>query len=730
MPGGGGDQITPEQSDVFREELRKWYGYYIEKKDHKLYGNTAKYDGIPKLVDGYERQGEEFRQKVFAAMRANFGSPPFDPGPPESDGEETEEDEDGLSDAELQEFRVLIRRWYSYYDMWDKIDNIDKLIEQVAQNPGFRDKILESMESKYGKRPPEDWVAPKSKEDAEAQKEKKKKEEEEAAEKRKQEEAAAKQKAEEEARAARDQQEQEEREREERERAEREAKEQEERERQEQLERERSEQEEREEAERQRKAEQAAAAAAAAAAEAAAAEEERRRQEEAAAQAAAEAAAAAAAAAERELREQAAAQQQAAAELQRQATAVSASGAPSAQQAEPPLAPQRSRAPTVHLNAGPASRSMRAERDDGEARPREERSHRGDAARRSASRRRSRSRGHRHSSYQRSTPDRRWRRGERDAEWGDWGPRPRRDSRGAADEGEWGGRRSSRDAGRSEAVWDHSEEALCREMRLVQRQCEAQSQAVNKQLMALHADVLARVLGQQQRSSENIAAAVAALAERIRSQTPPRRPPRTLSSPATWPAPAAATPQPSSSKSTAEEPRRGRRSRARAAPASAAKATAVQRSLSPAVAAWLASLGLGHLSDVFAEHEVDSASLYLLREPDLEQMGIPVGPRKTLARSIRGAAARAAALFADRPASPERPGPGEFALAHGATAHVDAMAAGLVQTPWHRGRAPTWEQHVDPATGRVYYHCPETGESQWQHPAVSPPTHLHRRPSV
>ena len=45
---------------------------------------------------------------------------------------------------------------------------------------------------------------------------------------------------------------------------------------------------------------------------------------------------------------------------------------------------------------------------------------------------------------------------------------------------------------------------------------------------------------------------------------------------------------------------------------------------------WLEGLGLGKYDDVFVEHEIDLEVLPELTEPDLEKIGIPLGPRKKL----------------------------------------------------------------------------------------------------
>ncbi len=50
----------------------------------------------------------------------------------------------------------------------------------------------------------------------------------------------------------------------------------------------------------------------------------------------------------------------------------------------------------------------------------------------------------------------------------------------------------------------------------------------------------------------------------------------------------------------------------------------------PRLAEWLESIGLGHHTQLFADHDVDLATLLALSEDDLEQLGLPVGARKRL----------------------------------------------------------------------------------------------------
>ena len=61
---------------------------------------------------------------------------------------------------------------------------------------------------------------------------------------------------------------------------------------------------------------------------------------------------------------------------------------------------------------------------------------------------------------------------------------------------------------------------------------------------------------------------------------------------------------------------------------------------------WLEGLGLGKYADVLVEHEVDLDVLPELTEPDLEKIGMPLGPRKKLLKAM-------AALPADPKEHPE-----------------------------------------------------------------------------
>ena len=52
------------------------------------------------------------------------------------------------------------------------------------------------------------------------------------------------------------------------------------------------------------------------------------------------------------------------------------------------------------------------------------------------------------------------------------------------------------------------------------------------------------------------------------------------------------------------------------------------------VAAWLDRLGLGAYAETFAEQAIDGDTLAELSEPDLAQLGMPLGHRKRLLRAI------------------------------------------------------------------------------------------------
>ena len=51
-------------------------------------------------------------------------------------------------------------------------------------------------------------------------------------------------------------------------------------------------------------------------------------------------------------------------------------------------------------------------------------------------------------------------------------------------------------------------------------------------------------------------------------------------------------------------------------------------------AAWLQKLGLERYSQLFSDSEVDFASVRLLTDQDLREIGVPLGPRKRLRQAI------------------------------------------------------------------------------------------------
>lgn len=76
------------------------------------------------------------------------------------------------------------------------------------------------------------------------------------------------------------------------------------------------------------------------------------------------------------------------------------------------------------------------------------------------------------------------------------------------------------------------------------------------------------------------------------------------------------------------------------------------------ISSWLGTLGLERYASVFADHEVDLEALCLLEERDLQQMGLPLGPRKKLLRAIAelpGVQTRTSAVPATVPAAAVKP---------------------------------------------------------------------------
>ncbi len=49
---------------------------------------------------------------------------------------------------------------------------------------------------------------------------------------------------------------------------------------------------------------------------------------------------------------------------------------------------------------------------------------------------------------------------------------------------------------------------------------------------------------------------------------------------------------------------------------------------------WLGELGLGKYVEIFAENEIGFGALPHLREDDLRELGLPMGPRKMLLAAI------------------------------------------------------------------------------------------------
>jgi class 3 adenylate cyclase/predicted ATPase len=56
--------------------------------------------------------------------------------------------------------------------------------------------------------------------------------------------------------------------------------------------------------------------------------------------------------------------------------------------------------------------------------------------------------------------------------------------------------------------------------------------------------------------------------------------------------------------------------------------------MSTDLASWLQTLGLERYGDLFATHEVDLDALRLLSEHDLQELGLPLGPRRKITRAI------------------------------------------------------------------------------------------------
>ena len=67
----------------------------------------------------------------------------------------------------------------------------------------------------------------------------------------------------------------------------------------------------------------------------------------------------------------------------------------------------------------------------------------------------------------------------------------------------------------------------------------------------------------------------------------------------------------------------------------------------PEVASWLARLGLDKYIEAFTANEVDFDALRHLREDDLKELGLPIGPRRKILAAILGTqrGKRCAAVF-------------------------------------------------------------------------------------
>eukprot|EP00756_Hemistasia_phaeocysticola_P001697 Hpha_TRINITY_DN11186_c0_g1::TRINITY_DN11186_c0_g1_i1::g.27787::m.27787 len=738
-----------EECEEFRRILTARYEFYIGQSGHELYGDQKCLGKVDKLVEQYRKQGDGFREKVLDTMTTKYG-----PGP--------EDEEDNLEDM----MRLLLNRWYTYaiiredsaiYKNWEKLDNVDNLVKKSVDSDAVREKVLKAMQDKFGDPPPDEWECPKREDwereqkegsKAAAAKEAKATAAKEAAKAAAKEEAAAKEAAaaQEAAEAAAAAEAEEQRKKEEA------------------------------EAEEQRRKEEAEAAA----------EGERRREAARVAEQRAKEEAAAAAMVQQELdravleegetadrvmtekvalfggaevvgrglleghecasrlgvvriarEDKTEAQGQAVAvrrESTRQLTVTSRSTED--RQGGPQAAPvpasggfeqqelQQTRRSSEHTERRDNRSSELTERRDTERRDTERR----DTERRDTERRDNRSGGRRDRGDERER-ERRDRR-ELDSSTRERSPphhHRRRESQRHSRH------RSHRDPS---PVWDEEttwrrdlDRRMRREIRAVRQQCEEHNWAVSKQLLNLQAEFTSKVLSQQQQATVQLVEAVHSLAERL-SPVPPgvsnapaeHQPPALPSPPHLSPprlgieAPPLTRGEPVAEEQVEQE--RGRRAGRRRR----------GRSVSPAVAAWLASVGHANLSGLFGDHEVDTASIYLLTEDDLQHMGVPIGPRKTLAKHIRAAAARAAALRSP----PGRKGPAELALAQGAAAHASAAVDRLVSPSRGPRRTPpppppTWETHRDPRSGAVYYHCPATGESRWHPPT---PVGRHRRPSV
>ena len=58
------------------------------------------------------------------------------------------------------------------------------------------------------------------------------------------------------------------------------------------------------------------------------------------------------------------------------------------------------------------------------------------------------------------------------------------------------------------------------------------------------------------------------------------------------------------------------------------------------IRSWLAACGFERFADVFEENEVDLEALGELTDDDLNEMGLPLGPRVKLRKAIQGLASQ------------------------------------------------------------------------------------------
>ena len=70
-----------------------------------------------------------------------------------------------------------------------------------------------------------------------------------------------------------------------------------------------------------------------------------------------------------------------------------------------------------------------------------------------------------------------------------------------------------------------------------------------------------------------------------------------------------------------------------------ARDASVWRSTMTEIAGWLEQLGLGKYAERFAENEIDLAILPHLSDADLQEIGLPLGPRRKIQQALRDGAA-------------------------------------------------------------------------------------------